>query len=274
MKVLIDIGKPRAWQDETWTFAKGTGKRKDWQDEDIRSCSMKSANSGDRYIVCHAGGRDGFIPNASLFLRSCKNPKPTDDYHGDMNWDNFIKWIDEQLVPNLPEPSAIIVDNASYHSKQLHLWLEKHKIPFDSTGTRKELLLLCKANKQPVRYELDEYVASKTPHEIVRLPPYHCQYNLIEMIWSLVKRYFDTHVGRDNDFSEANTRKIWAEALVSITPEQWRTCCEHAERRILEDYAREVGDDIEPSYEIHIPCPNEDFIDDEDLEVMEFLEED
>lgn len=117
MKKLIDAGKPIIYQDETWTNRRGTGKRKDWQDDDIRSCSMKSASTGDRYIICHAGGRNGFVPNASMFLRTTAKPKQSDDYHEDMDGDRFRNWLDEKLLPNLHEPSVIVVDNAPYHSK-------------------------------------------------------------------------------------------------------------------------------------------------------------
>jgi transposase len=36
------------------------------------------------------------------------------------------------------------------------------------------------------KYKLDA-VALKMGHEVVRLPPYHCQYNPIELIWAQVK---------------------------------------------------------------------------------------
>uniref|UniRef100_A0A2S2Q7H4 Tc1-like transposase DDE domain-containing protein n=1 Tax=Sipha flava TaxID=143950 RepID=A0A2S2Q7H4_9HEMI len=36
------------------------------------------------------------------------------------------------------------------------------------------------------RYELDE-IACSMGHEVIRLPPYHCQYNPIELIWAQVK---------------------------------------------------------------------------------------
>ena len=39
------------------------------------------------------------------------------DYHDNMNQKNFEKWFKEQLISNLPEPSLIIMDNATYHSR-------------------------------------------------------------------------------------------------------------------------------------------------------------
>lgn len=128
--------------------------------------------------------------------------------------------------------------------------------------------MLCQMHKKPLRYKLDEHVASSTQHEIVRLPPYHSFYNPIELVWSKAKRYFDAHVGRNNDFSLKQTDEIWAEALESVTPQIWRACCDHTDRRILQDYEREVSDDTEHSYQLHIVCDSDD-----EEEFMEFTQD-
>lgn len=37
-----------------------------------------------------------------------------------------------------------------------------------------------------IKYELDE-LTLEISYEVIQLPPYHCQYNLIEMTWAQVK---------------------------------------------------------------------------------------
>lgn len=37
-----------------------------------------------------------------------------------MNSPLFETWFQEQLLPNLPDNSVIVMDNASYHSKQIN----------------------------------------------------------------------------------------------------------------------------------------------------------
>ncbi|UCG69099.1 MAG: hypothetical protein JSV09_15155, partial [Thermoplasmata archaeon] len=37
-------------------------------------------------------------------------------YHGQMNWELFRKWFTEMLIPNIPDNSLIIMDNAAYHN--------------------------------------------------------------------------------------------------------------------------------------------------------------
>ena len=67
-------------------------------------------------IVVHAGGSDGFIPGDLLTFKSgCS----TGDYHNDMNADNFTRWLREQLIPNLPDKSVVVLDNAAYHNIQI-----------------------------------------------------------------------------------------------------------------------------------------------------------
>ncbi|KAH0555275.1 hypothetical protein KQX54_016693 [Cotesia glomerata] len=64
--------------DETWVFRYWTGKTREWQDSSTRSVSVKKASSGPRYIVCHAGGRNGFVDGAGLFVNSSKKINPLD----------------------------------------------------------------------------------------------------------------------------------------------------------------------------------------------------
>ena len=67
---------------------------------------------GQRLIVVDAGSRSGFVKGAQLIYKasSC-----TGDNHREMNGQNFKKWLEEVLFPNLLSPCAIVMDNASYH---------------------------------------------------------------------------------------------------------------------------------------------------------------
>ena len=38
------------------------------------------------------------------------------DYHGQMNHENFEKWLKEMFLPNIPSNSIIVMDNSPYHS--------------------------------------------------------------------------------------------------------------------------------------------------------------
>lgn len=83
-----------------------------WLSLDIAGV-QQDVSKGKRCIVVHAGSEKGFVPNA-LLMFSGKNKQ--EDYYSEMNAHNFTKWITEKLVPNITEPSIIVMDNAPYHS--------------------------------------------------------------------------------------------------------------------------------------------------------------
>lgn len=103
-------GKPIIYLDETYIH-KPYKPKKCWQGPAI-SGVVENISSGKRYIIVHAGSENGPVPN-SLLVFSTKSKMA--DYHHYMNAANFNKWLQEKLMPNLNEPSLIVMDNASYH---------------------------------------------------------------------------------------------------------------------------------------------------------------
>jgi hypothetical protein len=64
-----------------------------------------------------------------LFFQGSKSG----DYHDDMNFQNFITWVNKQLLPNLPATSVLVIDNASYHNVKIE------KDP--NSNTRKQVMI-------------------------------------------------------------------------------------------------------------------------------------
>lgn len=241
--------------DETWIYAKGSQTRS-WQDNSVKSVRKPEGYDGKRFIVLHAGSRKGFIRGASLLFHSKSN---TMDYHGEMNNEIFTKWTKEKLIPNLEEPSLIIMDNASYHSSllnkqpcsswkkcQIQDWLKHHKIPYEETMHKPELLQIAKYNQKEKSYVIDELLR-ENGHEVIRLPPYQCEFNAIEMIWAKAKTYYNQHIGRDG-YGDDKVAQMWEEAL-QAADQIWDNCVEHTEKIIMEWYNREqvlVNLDVNP----------------------------
>lgn len=242
--------------DETWIYSKGN-KTKSWQDESIKSVRKPEGYDGKRFIIVHAGSSNGFVQNASLSFCS---KSTTLDYHGEMNNSIFTKWMTTQLIPNLEEPSLIVMDNAPYHSvleeKQpssastkgdIIKWLKKNNITFDEKLLKAELLQLAKRNKKENIYIIDELIRQHG-HEVLRLPPYHCQFNSIELIWAHAKNYYNKHIGR-NGYGDEKVLSMWKEALEQCTPQVWENCVRHTEKLIKGWYEREqfiVNMEVEP----------------------------
>lgn len=169
--------------------------KKCWQSINITGVREK-VSKGKRYIIVHAGSSKGFVPNA-LLIFSGKNKN--EDYHSEMNNRNFKKWVEEKLIPNLPNSSIVVMDNAPYHSVAINKaptsttkladiksWLNGNGISFDSTLKKPQLLMLVKRHKPEPKFEIDELLGSHG-HTVVRLPPYHCDLNPIELIWGIAK---------------------------------------------------------------------------------------
>jgi hypothetical protein len=95
---------------------------------------------------------------AVLLLMMMKMTK-LGDYHDLMNGENFEHWMLTQLLPNLEEPSTILMDNAPYHSillekpatqnrrkDEIIAWLQQKGIPFAEGSFKAELLNLAITN--------------------------------------------------------------------------------------------------------------------------------
>ncbi|GBL83126.1 hypothetical protein AVEN_165343-1 [Araneus ventricosus] len=176
------------------------------------------------------------------------NPKVQLTIHEEMNSEVLKKWFLD-LKRGFDEPCVIVMGNASYHSayaekipstitKKVDIvaWLLNKNIPHNATETRPELLNIVKEHKEKYRaYELDQ-IAYEIGFEVVRLPPYHCQYNLIEIIWAQVKGEI---AYKNKTFKIKDVRKLLDEALLNVTVEDWKKkCAKYAEKLQEEDFAK------------------------------------
>ena len=128
--------------------------------------------------------------------------------------------------------------------EKIQTWLTKQGIAFGKDMLRKELLALARLHKKRKNYILEGLLMG-TEHEILRLPPYHACFNPIELAWGLVKRYFDAHVGRNQDYSNEMMIQIFQEALDTVTPEVWSNICDKVEKKIKEAWELEIQRDEE-----------------------------
>lgn len=92
-------------------------------------------------------------------------------------------------------------------------------------------------NKPARKYVVDN-LAEQYGHKVLRLPPYHCIFNPIELIWGITKCYYNNHIGRDGN-TEQDCLAMWREALKTVTPEMWKNSIKHTESEIMQWYERE-----------------------------------
>ena len=187
--------------------------------------------------MVHAGSKEGFVLGAADVFRAKKG---SGDYHQEMDGKRFEEWFTKKLLPNLKPRSVIVMDNASYHSAKLHSlpttstkklaihqWLSDNGITSDLSMLKVELLNLVNQAKT-ARPELEKYridaIAERHGHNVLRLPPYHCELNPIELVWSQVKG----EVARENQtFKIAEVEKLTPSALQHVSPENWESYVKH-----------------------------------------------
>ena len=107
-----DVMRPEVYLDESYVNKNHSNDFIWYWDED-GPWVQKPTGKGERLIIMHAMTKNGWIPTAKLVLKSTRK---TGDYHGQMNHELFSKWFSEQLLPNMPKHSLIIMDNAPYHN--------------------------------------------------------------------------------------------------------------------------------------------------------------
>ncbi|CAK1600061.1 unnamed protein product [Parnassius mnemosyne] len=73
------------------------------------------------------------------------------------------------------------------------------------------------------KYAVDEMAAERGV-TVLRLPPYQCELNPIELIWAQVKEY----VARNNKtFKMKDIKKLFEERLNEVTAEKCSSCVAH-----------------------------------------------
>ena len=238
-KILREDLNKVVWLDETWVNA-GEAMSKGWTDDTTKSCIDKPSGKGGRLIIVHAGSASGFLPDSLMIFKS----KKTGDYHEEMDSKRFLEWF-EDVLNSLEEGTTIVMDNAPYHSEQINkapnsnckkeemvLWLQNNGIEVDSSAiTKVGLYSLIQENRPVLQQFVVDELANKKGHNVIRLPPYHCHFNPIELIWADIKGY----VRKNNTkFTLTEVEKLVREAVINISPNAWNNKVQHVKKIIME----------------------------------------
>lgn len=267
LKRYREENRPVVYMDETYIHSSHTHK-KSWSDNTNEGL-RQPVSKGQRLVIVNAGNENGFIPNAYLKFKS-KTHKG--DYHNDMNFINYKKWIEEMLLPNLPPRSVIVIDNAPYHNVQIEKspnmssrkdemkeWLRKRSIVFNDKMLKAELYEIIRVHKPHFKtYAIDKLLNDKG-HDVLRLPPYHPDLNPIELVWASMKQFV---ADRNVEYKLNATEKLCDEFFSTFSLNEWKTRCEHARKAekffmdkepllddVLDTFIINVGDDSDSDSE-------------------------
>ncbi|KAH9629124.1 hypothetical protein HF086_008573 [Spodoptera exigua] len=134
------------------------------------------------------------------------------------------------MLPRLEPNALVVMDNASYHSRRqekipvtswkkqdIQEWLTSKQISYETNETKVQLLEKVKDVKTQYKSYVVDEMAKAVGVEVLRLLPYHCELNPIELVWANVKGY----VARKNtSFKMADVKKLLQEALGNISAEK------------------------------------------------------
>ncbi|KAL4101079.1 hypothetical protein QTP88_021099 [Uroleucon formosanum] len=230
-------GRTVYYLDETWVNA-GDCVEKLWVDKTIHSKhdafnrglttdATNPTGTGKRLIVLHIGSHKGFLEGGLLCFLSKKN---SGDYHDEINGDHFHEWF-QSIIPCLEPNSIIVMDNAPYHSvrtekiptssskkDEILLWLKSKGVVIDRPMFKPQLLSKVREIKSKYTSYVVDNLAKDAGHTVLRLPPYHCELNPIELAWAMVK----THVKQNNtSYKIDDVRVILNSAIERVTSENW-----------------------------------------------------
>ena len=219
--------RPEIYLDETFVN-KNHSARFTWYLDQDGPWVNKPSGVGPRLIVVHAMTRDGWVEEAELVFEAKRR---TGDYHGQMNWNNFSKWFETQLIPNIPEGAVVILDNARYHNvlvedffpsasstkEELRSWLTRNGHTWYENMLKSELLEKCVRWAPRPEFRLD-HLAATNGIMILRTPPYHPELQPIEGCWAVVKN----HLADNCDFTMSGLRERLPEAFAKVTVDTCR----------------------------------------------------
>ncbi|KAK8375678.1 hypothetical protein O3P69_008460 [Scylla paramamosain] len=195
-----------------------------------------------QYIIVHAGGEKGFVSGGLHMFR----PQITNrgHYKDAVTPQCFQIWFKDQLLPNIPNNSLIIMDDAHWHSNIVNKapdtnmkkdciiqWLQENNIAPDKAVSKLELLHIVNSYTEKL-YDID-LIAKNCGHEVLRLPPHHDHLNPMVLIWHQVKSEIKK---KSQDGKKLQTLdEIIKDAVANITEKDWRMCM-HRTREMGEQY--------------------------------------
>lgn len=112
----------------------------------------------------------------------------------------------------------------SWKKQDIIDWLTDKGEVTDQTMVKEQLL----ERVQILKPQFNEYVidelAKSADKTVLRLPPYHCELNPIELAWASVKNYVKMN---NSTFKMNDVKKLLEEEVERVTPDMWKNYVDH-----------------------------------------------
>lgn len=191
---------------------------------------------------------------------------------------NFGQWFEKSLLPQLQEPSIIIMDNAAYHKAppdnapnvrmmkkaELQEFLASKGIAF---GVRESVISLrmkgkewCQQNVRPFVSQL----AEAHGHVVLFTPPYLSELQPIELLWADLKGAVGRQYSLDTTFAQVLVRLQEVVDKRAKDHESIDKMIKHVDKviedyRIMDDYENMRNDCLGPDN--YISDDDSDYVD-------------
>ncbi|XP_037521034.1 uncharacterized protein LOC119397684 [Rhipicephalus sanguineus] len=109
--------------------------------------------------------------------------------------------------------------------REMQAWLSEKGVPWSDDMVKPELMKLIKTAKVDGNSYRIYCMAAAARHFVLRLPPYHCQLNPIELVWNDTKRFVSS---ANRAFKMEELNKHAAEAIAQVNPQKWKNYVKHA----------------------------------------------
>ena len=87
--------------------------------------------------------------------------------------------------------------------------------------------MLCKTHQAEKTSEVIDNIAKRYGHEVLRLPPYHCDLNAIELVWVNEKNFVACE---NNEMTLQSVETLLRKRREEITAEICENCVEHVKQ--------------------------------------------
>ena len=175
-------GRKIYYTDETYCDTNGQPRKmltdctilsaQDAKDRQLSTGLKWNPGRGNRLLILHIIGPDGFLKHLKKIWIRKTGKILSDDYHNDIDAKTFYDWFKE-VLKELEEPSAVVMDNASIHNKRaegtptastykadMQEWLIEKEIDFDPRALKPKLWEIIKEElKNFPEYCIDQLVA-------------------------------------------------------------------------------------------------------------------
>ncbi|XP_060870073.1 uncharacterized protein LOC132944634 [Metopolophium dirhodum] len=113
---------------------------------------------------------------------------------------------------------------------------------------KQELIVIVRSLKPAKKSYVIDNLVTNAGHTILRLPPYHCVLNPIELAWVMVKEYVKRET---NNYTIDDVQRLLNEAINRVTTENWMNFIKHTieeENKLwqVDDIMEELIENLEP----------------------------